>query len=186
MIWGGLRGAVSLALVLSIPVEIVERRQLLAMTFGVVLFTLLAQATTIPAVLARLGLTSKKETPLEYERTQGELLATRAAGRHIDHLYREGALLPVAWETVKAEVDHRQEELSERLRVLLEEHPELRDQVITLARVEVLRAQRSELDELAREGLLSEEVLVELEAEIDAKLESPDDGQAKAKSIALE
>lgn len=175
MIWGGLRGAVSLALVLSIPVEIVERRQLLAMTFGVVLFTLLAQATTIPAVLTRLGLTSKKETPLEYERAQGELLATRSAGRHIDHLYHEGALLPVAWETVKAEVDQRQEELSERLRALLEEHPELRNQVISLARVEVLRAQRAALDELARDGLLSEEVLVELEAEIDAKLETPED-----------
>ncbi len=173
MIWGGLRGAVSLALVLSIPLEVAERRQLLAMSFGVVLFTLLAQATTIPAVLARLGLTSKKQTPLEYERIQGELLATRSAGRHIDRLYQEGALLPLAWETVKQEIDQRQNQLSDQLRALLEEHPELRDQVIALARVEVLRAQRAALDELAREGLLSDEALSELEAEIDTALESP-------------
>jgi CPA1 family monovalent cation:H+ antiporter len=176
MVWGGLRGAVSLALVLSIPLGVGERRQLLAMSFGVVLFTLLAQATTIPAVLNRLGLTTKKQTPLKYERTQGELLATRAAGRHIDHLYREGALLPVAWETVKAEVDQRQEELSDQLRGLLDEHPELRDQVVSLARIEVLRAQRATLDELARDGLLSDEALSELEAKIDAALESPTDG----------
>ncbi|HRW09414.1 MAG TPA: Na+/H+ antiporter [Caldilineaceae bacterium] len=177
MIWGGLRGAVSLALVLSIPLQVVERRQLLAMSFGVVLFTLLAQATTIPMVLARLGLTSKKATPLEYERIQGQLLATRSAGRHIDHLYQEGALLPVAWETVKEEVDQRQEELSDRLRELLGEHPGLRDQVISLARIEVLRAQRAALDELARAGLLSDEALSELEAEIDAKLEAPHDDE---------
>lgn len=175
MVWGGLRGAVSLALVLSIPLEVAERQQLLAMSFGVVLFTLLAQATTIPTVLARLGLTSKTETPLEYERIQGELLATRSAGRHIDRLYQEGALLPVAWETVKQEVEQRQETLSERLRDLLEEHPELRAQVITLARTEALRAQRAALSELASEGLLSEEVLSELEAEIDEALDSPAD-----------
>jgi len=173
MVWGGLRGAVSLALVLSIPLAVMERRQLLAMSFGVVLFTLLAQATTIPAVLTRLGLTAKKQTSLEYERTQGELLATRSAGRHIDHLYKEGALLPVAWETVRKEVDQRQEELSDRLRSLLEEKPALRTQVISLARVEVLRAQRAALDELARDGLLSDEALSELEAQIDAALEAP-------------
>jgi CPA1 family monovalent cation:H+ antiporter len=180
MVWGGLRGAVSLALVLSIPIEVAERRQLLAMSFAVVLFTLLAQATTIPAVLNRLGLTSKKQTPLEYERIQGELLATRSAGRHLDHLYQEGALLPVAWETVKQEVDQRKEALSERLHALLEEHPELRQQVVALARIEVLRAQRAALDELARNGLLSEEALGQLEAEIDAALEAPSQGLAHA------
>lgn len=184
MVWGGLRGAVSLALVLSIPLEVVERRQLLAMSFGVVLFTLLAQATTIPAVLARLGLTSKRQMPFEYERIQGELLATRSAGRHIDRLYQEGALLPVAWETVKAEVDQRQETLSDRLRELLEEHPELRHQVVSLARIEVLRAQRAALDELAREGLLSDEALSELESEIDTALENPNhDNIAQAASV---
>lgn len=184
MVWGGLRGAVSLALVLSIPLEVVERRQLLAMSFGVVLFTLLAQATTIPAVLNRLGLTSKKQMPLEYERIQGELLATRSAGRHMDRLYQEGALLPVAWETVKDEVDQRQEELSDRLRGLLEKHPELRNQVISLARIEVLRAQRAALDELARDGLLSDEVLSELEAEIDAAIETPShDNMVQAASV---
>jgi hypothetical protein len=131
-------------------------------------------------VLNRLGLTSKKQTPLEYERIQGELLATRSAGRHLDHLYQEGALLPVAWETVKQEVDQRKEALSERLHALLEEHPELRQQVVALARIEVLRAQRAALDELARNGLLSEEALGQLEAEIDAALEAPSQGLAHA------
>jgi hypothetical protein len=74
---------------------------------------------------------------------------------------------------VKAELDERQEELSERLRQLLEENPEVRNQVISLARIEVLRAQRAALDELARDGLLSDEALSELEAEIDAAIENP-------------
>lgn len=47
LFWGGLRGAVALAAALSLPVDFPYRLQLLAMTYGVVLFTLLAQGMTI-------------------------------------------------------------------------------------------------------------------------------------------
>ncbi|MGC9335114.1 MAG: cation:proton antiporter, partial [Anaerolineae bacterium] len=47
LFWGGLRGAISLALALTLPVTMPDRGELQAMTFGVVLFTLLAQGTTI-------------------------------------------------------------------------------------------------------------------------------------------
>ena len=46
--WGDLRGAVSLALVLSLPLPLGPERELLrVMAFGVVLFTLLVQSTTM-------------------------------------------------------------------------------------------------------------------------------------------
>jgi Na+:H+ antiporter len=47
LFWGGLRGAVALAAALSLPVGFPYRVQLLAMTYGVVLFTLLVQGMTI-------------------------------------------------------------------------------------------------------------------------------------------
>ena len=47
LFWGGLRGAVALAAALSLPVDFPYRLQLMAMTYGVVLFTLLAQGMTI-------------------------------------------------------------------------------------------------------------------------------------------
>jgi monovalent cation:H+ antiporter, CPA1 family len=55
--WGGLRGAVALAAVLSLPATFPYRSELLAMTYGVVLFTLLAQGMTMAQVARRLGLT---------------------------------------------------------------------------------------------------------------------------------
>jgi CPA1 family monovalent cation:H+ antiporter len=60
--WGGLRGAVALAAILSLPVGFPHRAQLLAMTYGVVLFTLLAQGLTMAHVARRLGLTVKAST----------------------------------------------------------------------------------------------------------------------------
>ncbi|MEZ4732671.1 MAG: hypothetical protein R3E79_36675 [Caldilineaceae bacterium] len=83
----------------------------------------------------------------------------------------------MAWETVKNEVDQREAELSSELRKLLEVQPEVRTQVLTLARLEVLRAQRAALEELGRAGYLSEEVVSELDAEVTAAIDAQENGQ---------
>ena len=56
--WGGLRGAISLALALSLPVDILgENLEVLqAMAFGVVLFTLLVQGISMEKLIKRLKL----------------------------------------------------------------------------------------------------------------------------------
>jgi len=51
MFWGGLRGAVSIALALSLPMNLADRGQLVAMTFGAVTFSLLVQGLTISKLL---------------------------------------------------------------------------------------------------------------------------------------
>ena len=53
MFWGGLRGAVSVALALSLPLDFPQRELVQEITFGVVLFTLLVQGTTIGWVIDR-------------------------------------------------------------------------------------------------------------------------------------
>ncbi len=170
MSWGGLRGAISLALALSLPAAISNRQQLLAMTFAVVLFTLLVQAVSISKLLTWLGLTQRSQQSREYERIQGQLLAIRAANRYLDRLYRDGALIPAAYTTVKAELTAREDQVDGQIEELLTQQPELRDQITSLARMEALRAERASLDELARDGLLSEETLLELQAELDESM----------------
>jgi len=56
LVWGGLRGALSMALALSLPKTMPERPLILAMVFGVVLFSLIVQGLSIPALLKKLGL----------------------------------------------------------------------------------------------------------------------------------
>ncbi|HWE61521.1 MAG TPA: sodium:proton antiporter [Chloroflexota bacterium] len=59
--WVGLRGAVSLAAVLSLPAGVPDRDLLRILTFGVVLFTLLAQGLTIKPLLHRLDLANEEQ-----------------------------------------------------------------------------------------------------------------------------
>ena len=47
--WSGLRGAVSLAAALALPVGFPERNLLLLLTFGVIVITLVGQGLTLPA-----------------------------------------------------------------------------------------------------------------------------------------
>ena len=56
MWWGGLKGGLAVAIVLSVPESLGERQLLLEMTLGVVLFTLLVNAPTIRPLMSRLGL----------------------------------------------------------------------------------------------------------------------------------
>lgn len=54
MIWGGLRGAVTIALVLSLPTELPYWWTIQSIGFGIVLFTLVVQATTNPMLVKKL------------------------------------------------------------------------------------------------------------------------------------
>ena len=60
LIWGGLRGALTITLALALPAGFPERQLLIAMAFGVVLFTLLVQGVTLSLVVQRAGLAEAK------------------------------------------------------------------------------------------------------------------------------
>ena len=64
LFWGGLRGALALALALGIPENLPYRQAILTVTFGVVAFSVFVQATTMTPLLRRLGEIPKKQ-PLE-------------------------------------------------------------------------------------------------------------------------
>lgn len=54
--WGGLRGALSMVLALSLPYSLPNRDLLITITFGVVLLSIIVQGLTMPWVIRTLGL----------------------------------------------------------------------------------------------------------------------------------
>lgn len=55
LFWGGLRGALALALALSLPEDLPRRDVIVVITFAVVAFSVFAQGLTITPLLRRLG-----------------------------------------------------------------------------------------------------------------------------------
>ncbi len=58
--WGGLRGALALALALALPNDLPQRADILIVAFAVVAFSVIVQGLTAPFVLKWLGLTPAK------------------------------------------------------------------------------------------------------------------------------
>ncbi len=169
--WGGLRGAISLALALSLPAALGADRDLLrVMTFGVVLFTLLAQAVTMRPLIRWLKIITRSEAQVEYEMRHARLTALRAADNHLDRLHRDGLLSPHAWEILKDDVTRRVNSLADAVREMLRADPVLEAEEMDTARREVLRAQRGALLGLKRDGIISEDVFEKLAAEVDTLL----------------
>lgn len=65
LFWGGLRGALSLALALLIPESVPEREAIISATFLVVAFSLFVQGITMPPFLRKLGLVEGHYPPHE-------------------------------------------------------------------------------------------------------------------------
>jgi len=56
LVWGGLKGALSLALAIGLPPNFPFREQILSVTFGVVAFSVIVQGTTMPILMRKLKL----------------------------------------------------------------------------------------------------------------------------------
>lgn len=173
LFWGGLRGAIALALALSLPPAIGPvRSTVLVMTFGVVLFTLLGQGLSMDPLIKRLGLIERSEAQIEYERRHARALAARAGVDHLSRLHRDGLISSHTWEELNPILRERVEALTNAVQEVLHEDPELEREEFVTSRREMLRAQRSTLASLRRTGVISDESYEDLVTEVDTALDS--------------
>ena len=171
--WGGPRGAIALALALTVPASLGEdRNTLLALTFGVVLFTILVQSLTIDGLLRRLKIIERSEARLEYERRHARALAARAGYDQLQRMHRDGLITTPTWDRLRRPARERLEALTRAVREAMAGAPEMQIQELSMARREALRAQRAMLGRLRREGILSDESHADLIAEVDLSLEA--------------
>jgi CPA1 family monovalent cation:H+ antiporter len=174
--WGGLRGAISLALALSLPTVLgADRNLLLVMAYGVVLFTLLVQGTTIGPLLRHLRLGTRSQARLEFERRHARLMAARAAEKHLEQQHAEGLLSTHAWDLLRPALAEESAARLVAVRDVLAAQPELGAAELSAARREAWRAQRNALLSLRRDGVISTEIFDELAAEVDLGLGSHED-----------
>ena len=177
LFWGGLRGAISLALALSLPALLPEvSAEIQVMTFGVVLFTLLVQGITMKPLVRRLGLVERREAQDEYERRHARAVANRAAYDHLEHRHHQGLISDHTWKTIQPLLDEYNRNLSNAVRAVMTEDPKVEAEELDTARRESLQAQRSAITTLLKDGVISEENFHQLVSEIDAAITKPQYG----------
>ncbi|HET8700164.1 MAG TPA: cation:proton antiporter, partial [Nitrococcus sp.] len=169
----GMRGGVSLAAALAVPLTIQSgaafpgRALILFLTFCVILFTLVPQGVSLSLLIRLLGLAGSEDVE-EREETEARLRAAQAALARLDELKAEH------W--VSEEVAARMRDLYEFRRRRFaargaEEADEYDYEKHSLAaqrlRQELLTAERAALLRLRSEGRISDEIRRRVERELD-------------------
>jgi len=161
--WSSMRGAVSLAAALAIPVSVPDRELAIVLAYGVVVVTLVLPGLTLAPLVARLGLSQSEER--QKQEVEARMRLTHAALERFDELGEHGDLPRDDLERLRDRYQARLDRLRERLEQA-EGHPDHRTEAAE-AQIEALEAERDLLDEMRRERAFPADLLRELEAEID-------------------
>lgn len=170
LFWGGLRGSLSIALVLSLPVSLPGRSTLVALVFGTVIFSLLVQGLTISPLLRRLGLGRSDNRLSEYEILHGNLLAEAAARAELEDMHNRGMITERIYQSMNPEMKARQDELSTRLAELDETDRALEDHHRKRVSEHLINVRKARIQVLLREGLLAEDTHRVLNERLDEQL----------------
>jgi len=173
LFWGGLRGAIALALALSLPETgplVADRGSLQAMAFGLVLFSLLVQGSSADWFVRRLKLVERSNVQEEYERRHARFVAGRAAQDYIRRMSQQGVISEHTWQRLAPLLEKRTAGLAEAVKEVVTSDPMVEAEELDTARRESLRAQRAALTGLLRDGVISEEIYSQLVGEVDSAL----------------
>lgn len=167
--WSGMRGVVSLAAALSIPITLdngelfPQRNLILFITFVVILFTLVIQGLSLPVIIRLLKMEPAENVRLSELEVQINL--TNAVLSHIETHYSH-----------EIETHDAFRQLRERYRSLLEAQTRLRDKnedpasyahKYRKALLELVAVRRQALLDMRREDKYPDEILRQREREID-------------------
>jgi CPA1 family monovalent cation:H+ antiporter len=168
--WSGMRGAVSLAAALAIPLttdagsEFPGRNLIIFTTFAVILGTLVLQGLTFPSIVRRTGL----EEDLADVRLEARAAryAVDAALRRVDVLLAEGSIHPEIAERLRGFYLLKRLNLDAVVEVPIDEAAR-RTAEFVRARRELISAERAALDELRRAGTIDEDMRRRVERDLD-------------------
>jgi CPA1 family monovalent cation:H+ antiporter len=167
----GIRGVVSLAAALAIPLVTAagapfpDRDLILAITFGVILITLVGQGLLLPSIIRWLGLA--RASADEREREHEAELAARSdaliiAQSRLDQRAAEGQIAPEVLEQLRVRQTHRAGPLPGNRPNRFEAAS-----VAAEIRAELITAEREHIHQLLRDGRITDEARRRIERELD-------------------
>ncbi len=165
--WAGMRGVVSLATALALPLTLPGREPAIFVTFAVILVTLVGQGMTLPAIIRGLRVSDPGGRGSNEHELRARNTAAEAAIARIEELAEEWpAHLPLI-DSLRAQYEHRATHLGEHAASdetsaadqELIEHQKIRQSVIAAERAAVLS--------LRNQGAIDDRVWLKVQRDLD-------------------
>jgi NhaP-type Na+/H+ and K+/H+ antiporter len=169
--WSGMRGAVSMAAALALPLQtnggdpLPGRDVIIFLAYAVIVFTIVVQGLTLPALIRRLGL--EEDDTEQQEEMIARLAAAEAALQRLEELTAEDWTLEDTVERVRGMYEYRLRRFSAQRDGDGTEAIEDRSLAYQRLVQELIAAQRRALVRLRKEGAINDEVMRRVQRELD-------------------
>ena len=165
VLWcGGLRGSVSIALALSVPVALSERPEIISTVFGAVLFTLLVQGLLIKPLLAGLHLLGNQPIRQQYMEAIARRVALTRVLQHLNQTEQIPGIDPDYYELQKRLVSGELKSIETDIDKLQNEYPNVQEFAMETLREELLAIEANTYAEMMQAGQINKELSPLLEA----------------------
>jgi len=174
--WSGMRGAVSLAAALALPLQtdagapLPQRDLILFLTFAVILATLVLQGLTLPALIRALRIRDDG-ADREREELRARLVAARAALAALDGLVEQDWTRDDTIERMRNLYDYRLRRFGARAGKVPDDGYEDRSLSYQRAVQSVIAAQHRAVVDLRNQGEIADDVMRQIERELDLEEE---------------
>lgn len=170
LVWGGLRGALCMALALSLPHDFPQRELIVVVTFGVVLFTLLVSGLTMEPLVRLLKLASGDKSFASYQRLKAQFMVNTLAMEFLQRKQALHTISDVTYRNLEEQLTLKQRELQQSIEKLHLTDDSIQKIEQALAGREILELQKDQLAELVKAGGLSAESAHEIAIQLDQEV----------------
>lgn len=154
MVWGNVKGSLSIALAIGLPAEVPYRDVILTLIYGVVLASLVIQGMTLRAVAARMIPSVVPEHQHAYQKAQSALLSARGAQQELTRLFEGGLISRSAYDFLRARYQRLAARAQADMLARLERHPELESLELEAATRNILQFERGLLRAAVNEQVI--------------------------------
>ncbi|WP_322628961.1 sodium:proton antiporter [Halothiobacillus sp.] len=167
--WGGLRGALSMVLALSLPQDLPLRELIINMVFGFVLLSILVQGLSMTGLARRLGLLGERDALLAYEVARTRLRLATDVMVEIGRLRTASLVDPATLDTLEAEYRQSMAAANAALsEVNIDDDLRLKEDLSQLRR-RLLQFEQGRLMDARQRGDIAQAVHEQLLADVDAR-----------------
>ena len=173
---GNIKGSLSMALALSLPLSLAGRSNLIAIVFGSVLLSLIGQGLSLPWIVKQLQIADISPSREQTETLRAQLIAAKAAQDELGIMLKTGILPKSIYEEMRAKYQVQVAKAERMLRDLydrwaVEVSTDQRDpDGLDAIRKRLLLVEKGALSEALRRGLVSEQAIKERLRQIDEQI----------------
>ena len=170
MTWGGLRGALSMVLALSIPDSFALKELIVTLVFGVVLISIFIQGLTMSPLMKMMGILSPVSKLKNYELLRTEIMLYQDMIDKMNKLHTRRFLSDQSLESLTEEYQKKIDTLSEELdKIAVDKDTLVKEEVLKTKRRMIMEETKTLLERY-QNGTISLEVYKAIKHELDSQL----------------